>query len=80
MNLPRASVGRPVFTTMVTLMVIALGVVSLGRLRIDMLPDVELPTVSVRTEYEGASPEVMETAGNANRRGDRRDRARVSKR
>jgi len=60
MNLPRASVRRPVFTTMVTLMVVVLGVVSLDRLRIDMLPDVELPTVSVRTEYEGASPEVME--------------------
>ena len=45
---------------MVTMMVVVLGVVSLDRLRIDMLPDVELPTVSVRTEYEGASPEVME--------------------
>jgi len=60
MNLPRASVRRPIFTAMVTLMVVVLGVVSLDRLRIDMLPDVELPTVSVRTEYEGASPEVIE--------------------
>ena len=50
MNLPRASVRRPVFTTMITLMVVVLGAVSLDRLRIDMLPDVELPTVSVRTE------------------------------
>lgn len=60
MNLPRASVQRPVFTTMVTLMVVVLGVVSLDRLRIDLLPSVELPTVTVRTDYEGASPEVME--------------------
>lgn len=60
MNLPRASVQRPIFTTMVTLMVVVLGAVSLSRLRIDLLPNIELPTVTVRTEYEGASPEVME--------------------
>ena len=60
MNLPRFSVGRPIFTTMITLIVVVLGVVSLSRLRIDLLPDVELPTLTVRTAYEGASPEVME--------------------
>ena len=60
MNLPRFSVHRPIFTTMVTLIVVILGAVSLWRLRIDLLPNVELPTVTVRTQYEGASPEVME--------------------
>lgn len=60
MNLPRASVRRPVFTTMVTLILIVLGAVSLSRLQIDLLPSIELPTASVRTGYEGASPEVME--------------------
>lgn len=60
MNLPAASVRRPVFTVMVTLMVVALGAVALGRLRIDMLPEVELPSCTIRTEYEGASPEVVE--------------------
>ena len=60
MNLPRASVRRPVFTTMVTLIVVVLGVVSLGRLKVDLLPAVEMPTLTVSTEYEGASPEVME--------------------
>jgi HAE1 family hydrophobic/amphiphilic exporter-1 len=60
MNLPDFSVRRPVFTTMVTLIWIVLGAVSLSRLQIDMLPDIELPTLSIRTNYEGASPEVME--------------------
>jgi len=60
MNLPRASVARPVFTTTVTLLVVVLGLVSLDRPRIDLLPDVELSTESVRTELEGASPEVIE--------------------
>ncbi len=60
MNLPGFSVRRPVFTTMVTLIVVLLGAVSLSRLRIDMLPNLELPTITVRTQYEGASPVVME--------------------
>jgi HAE1 family hydrophobic/amphiphilic exporter-1 len=60
MNLPQFSVKRPIFTTMVTLILVILGAVSLSRLQIDMLPDIELPTLSIRTEYEGASPEVME--------------------
>ncbi|MFH1980237.1 MAG: efflux RND transporter permease subunit [Pseudomonadota bacterium] len=60
MNLPRFSVNRPIFTTMVTLILVLLGAVSLSRLQIDMLPNIELPTLSIRTDYEGASPEVME--------------------
>ena len=60
MNLPSISVKRPIFTTMVTLILVILGTVSLSRLQIDMLPNIELPTLSIRTEYEGASPEVME--------------------
>jgi HAE1 family hydrophobic/amphiphilic exporter-1 len=60
MNLPSFSVKRPIFTTMVTLILVLLGAVSLSRLQIDMLPNIELPTLSIRTEYEGASPEVME--------------------
>jgi HAE1 family hydrophobic/amphiphilic exporter-1 len=60
MKLPRFSVRRPIFTTMVTLILVILGSVSLTRLQIDMLPDIELPTLTIRTDYEGASPEVME--------------------
>lgn len=60
MSLPSASVRRPVMTAMVTLIVVIVGGVSLSRLNIDLLPDVELPTVTIRTSFEGASPEVME--------------------
>lgn len=60
MNLPRASVRRPIFTTMVTLMVVIIGAFALSRLQIDLLPNIELPTLTIRTQYEGASPEVME--------------------
>lgn len=60
MNLPGFSVRRPVFVTMATLIVVILGAVSLSRLRIDLLPSIELPTITISTQYEGASPEVME--------------------
>jgi HAE1 family hydrophobic/amphiphilic exporter-1 len=60
MNLPHFSVRRPIFATMVTLIFVILGAVSLSRLQIDMLPNIELPTLTIRTDYEGASPEVME--------------------
>jgi hydrophobic/amphiphilic exporter-1 (mainly G- bacteria), HAE1 family len=60
MNLPRFSVRRPIFTTMVTLIIIILGMVSVSRLRIDLLPNIEMSTLSITTEYKGASPEVME--------------------
>lgn len=60
MNLPRLSVKRPVLTAMVTLIVVVIGLAALGRLQIDLLPDIEIPRLSVRTSYQGASPEVME--------------------
>ena len=60
MNLPGFSVRRPVFTTMITLIIVIIGAFSLTRLQIDLLPEIELPTLTIRTEYAGASPEVME--------------------
>jgi HAE1 family hydrophobic/amphiphilic exporter-1 len=60
MTLAEFSVRRPIVITMITLIVVILGSVSLSRLSIDFLPDIELPTLSVRTQYMGASPEVME--------------------
>ncbi len=60
MSLARAAVSRPVFATMVTLIVVVLGLMSLSRLQIDLLPSIELPTLTVRTSYEGADPIVIE--------------------
>ncbi|MAQ14133.1 MAG: acriflavin resistance protein [Sandaracinus sp.] len=60
MSLARFCVERPVLTSMVTLIVLVVGAVSLVQLKTDMLPPVELPTLTVRTSYPGASPEVVE--------------------
>ena len=51
MNIPRFSIHRPVFTTMVTLIVIVLGTISLIRLPIDLMPDITDPSISLLTEY-----------------------------
>ncbi|HPD20701.1 MAG: efflux RND transporter permease subunit [Desulfomonilia bacterium] len=60
MNLSRFAVHRPVFAVMVIFIVIILGVVSLLRLPIDLMPDVTYPTLTIRTNYENASPEEIE--------------------
>ena len=60
MNLAKLSVQRPVFISMMTLIVIVLGLASLSRLKTDLLPSIELPTITVRTQYEGADPIVIE--------------------
>ncbi len=60
MNLSRFAVHRPVFTIMMILIVIVLGSVSLIRLPIDLMPDITYPTLTIRTNYEDASPQEVE--------------------
>ncbi|ULX58050.1 efflux RND transporter permease subunit [Ectothiorhodosinus mongolicus] len=60
MNPARFTVPRPVFTSMVTLIVVTLGLMSLFRLPIDLLPDLTFPTISITTTYENAGPEEIE--------------------
>ena len=60
MNLPRFGVNRPVLTSMLTLILVVLGIASMARLQVDLFPAIERPTASVRTNYVGASPEVVE--------------------
>ncbi|MEX1017868.1 MAG: efflux RND transporter permease subunit [Phycisphaeraceae bacterium] len=60
MRITNLSVGRPVFTVMVVLIVLILGGVSLTRLPIDLMPELTYPTLTVATNYENAAPEEME--------------------
>lgn len=60
MNLSAFSVRRPVLTGMVTLIVVLLGAMSLSRLPIDLLPDIEYPYITISAGYPNASPEAME--------------------
>ncbi|HEU4991887.1 MAG TPA: efflux RND transporter permease subunit, partial [Luteimonas sp.] len=61
MKLSDISVHRPVFATVVSLLLIVLGVISFTRLPLRELPDIDPPVVSISTTYTGASAAVMET-------------------
>jgi len=55
------SVRRPVFAMVVSLLLVILGGASLRGLPVRQYPDIDPPVVSIRTEYRGASAEVIET-------------------
>jgi len=55
MKLPQITVQRPITTTMVFLAVLLFGIVSLDMLPTDIMPNIELPTLTVITIYPGAS-------------------------
>ena len=61
MRLSELSVRRPVFATVISLLLVILGLLAASRLPLRELPDVEPPIVSIETEYRGASADVVET-------------------
>lgn len=61
MNIAKFSVTRPVAVTMRIAALVLLGIVCLQRLPIDLLPKVDIPTVSVSVSWPNTSPEEMET-------------------
>jgi multidrug efflux pump len=60
-KLSELSVRRPVFATVMSLMLVILGLLATTRLPVRELPDIESPVVSIETEYTGASADVVET-------------------
>jgi CzcA family heavy metal efflux pump len=54
-------VNRVVTTVMIFLAMIILGLVSLAGLGIDLMPEIEIPTIGVITKYEGAGPQEVES-------------------
>lgn len=60
MNLSRIAIRRPVAVTVVVIIALIFGVVSLQRIGIDLLPNMSLPYAVVVTTYPGASAEVIE--------------------
>ncbi|MCK6683441.1 MAG: efflux RND transporter permease subunit [Thermoanaerobaculia bacterium] len=60
MFLSDISIKRPVFATVLMLALVTLGTFSYRRLAIDMFPDIEIPVLSIVTQFPGASPETVE--------------------
>ncbi len=55
------SVRRRVTVAMATLTVVLFGLIALADLKVNLLPDLSYPTLTVRTEYTGAAPQEIET-------------------
>lgn len=61
MILSEISVKRPVFASVISLLLIAFGLVSFDRLPLREYPDIDPPIVTVEVEYPGAPANVVET-------------------
>ncbi len=59
--LARVAVSRPVFTWVMSLVLLVLGVASIGSLPVDRFPNIDVPYVTVVVPYPGASPAQVET-------------------
>jgi len=60
MNLAEFGVKRPITNLMIFLVIIVISLYSLTRLGVDMMPEIEPPSISVISAYPGASPEDVE--------------------
>ena len=61
MNICRFSIVRPVATIVLILILMVFGGISFQRLTVREYPNIEIPVVSVRTAYPGASASVIES-------------------
>lgn len=61
MFLSSLSVRRPVFTTMLVLAFVVLGIFGYLRLAVELMPNIDFPFVTITTIYPGAGPEEVES-------------------
>ena len=61
MQLPEICIRRPVFATVLSLVILLIGMISYTRLSVREYPRIDEPVVSVNTTYRGASAEVVES-------------------
>jgi HAE1 family hydrophobic/amphiphilic exporter-1 len=60
MSIPRLAIERPVTMFMISAVITLLGAISLTRLPVDLMPEFEQPTLTVRVSYPGVGPLEME--------------------
>ena len=61
MQLPEICIKRPVFATVLSLVILLMGLISYTRLSVREYPRIDEPVVSVAVTYRGASAEVVES-------------------
>ncbi len=60
MWITKTSINQPVFATMVMVALCVLGIFSYNKLRVERMPDIEIPFVFIQIQYPGAAPEAVE--------------------
>ena len=55
------SIKRPIMMTMFLMVSVLFGAISYFSLNLDLMPDIELPYVTIQTVYPGAGPQEIET-------------------
>ena len=61
MHLSELCIRRPVFASVLSLVVLLVGLMGYSRLSVREYPNIDEPVISVTTEYRGASPEIIES-------------------
>src|SRR5262245_5995625 len=61
MTLPELCIRRPVFATVLSLVIVLVGYVCATRLTVREYPNVDPPVVTVETAYPGASASIVES-------------------
>ena len=61
MQISEISIRRPVLATVMNLVILLIGLIAYDRLSVRLIPDVDVPIVTVATIYPGANAQVIET-------------------
>ncbi len=61
MKLTDVCISRPVLSTVLSMLLVIVGLVGFGRLQVRQLPKMDTPIISVRTTFEGSSPDIIES-------------------
>ena len=60
MTLAERSIRRPITVWMVLTAAMLFGAIALGRLSLDLLPELTYPSLTIRTTFDGAAPAEVE--------------------
>ncbi|ODC04295.1 multidrug transporter AcrB [Terasakiispira papahanaumokuakeensis] len=61
MVLSELSIKRPVLATVMSLLILLVGIIAYDRLSVREYPNIDVPTVSVETTYDGANASIIES-------------------